>query len=672
MFLLNQVDFKKILRVIFHVFIVVFPFLIYQGFIFNGTSTRSLNLIILMEILAVSFGFLLFKDDTKVSIPKSPITISLLILLISLFASSILGVDFATSFWSKVTRSTGLFYLIHLGLFYTFFVLLFKEESFLRRFIKIFLISAAVFSIGSVLSKDGFGLIFANREWSGFTFGNSTFAAMYLFSAFVMSFYYVFSLDKISRKWWYYLIPFLFVVNPYFLNFDLIISDSAKFESIFSLIGSAQASFGALVASSLMLLVTYIISRVKSLNIQKKLVWASVVGVLIVLFAVVGSLLTPGGAVQNLYKERASAARPIVWELSKKAIAEKPIFGWGVDNFSVAYERYYDNAVMEKVNGFEAWFDRAHNIFIDQAVETGYLGVSIYILVFLTIIGSMLYVILKSKDNKDRLLASVIIIYFFSHILELQTAFETTISYVPVTIFAAVGTIVFYRTYNSLNEGKGEINLSKYFNYIFGFALISLSFWVFFVGTYPILKTEISNGYIRRIGSSDGRLPKYDVIFGSPLDKAGFLNRTFTDLQAGISVDPSILEKPGRIEGFKKELEVFAKEYEEYIFENPNDYRARIKLTDLYIYQRLFEVDNLNLAIENADESIKLVPQAPQSYWQKSVAYLYERKFDLAREWAKKAYDLNPNIEESQRLLKYIEDSIKTFPEIDLYAFKQL
>lgn len=670
MFLVNQNEFKKVLRAIFHVFIVVFPFLIYQGFIFNGTSTRSLNLIFLMEAIAICFGFLLFKDGIKISIPKSPITLSLLLLLIGFFISSIVGVDFATSFWSRVTRNTGLYYFTHLVFFYSLFILLFKENINLRKFIKVFLVSSAIFSIGSLLSKDGFGLIFANREWSGFTLGNSTFAAMYLFSAFVLSFYYVFSLE--NKKWWHYLIPAVFILNPYFLNFDLIISDSAKFESIFSLIGSAQASFGALVASSLMLLVTYIISRVKSLNIQKKLVWASVVGVLIVLFAVVGSLLTPGGAVQNLYKERASAARPIVWELSKKAIAEKPIFGWGVDNFSVAYERYYDNAVMEKVNGFEAWFDRAHNIFIDQAVETGYLGVSIYILVFLTIIGSMLYVILKSKDNKDRLLASVIIIYFFSHILELQTAFETTISYVPVTIFAAVGTIVFYRTYNSLNEGKGEINLSKYFNYILGLFLISLSVGIFFIGTYSIFKTELSNGYIRRVGSSEGRLPKYDVIFGSPLDKAGFLNRTFTDLQAGISVDPSILEKPGRIEGFKKELEVFAKEYEEYIFENPNDYRARIKLTDLYIYQRLFEVDNLNLAIENADESIKLVPQAPQSYWQKSVAYLYQRKFDLAKEWAKKAYDLNPNIEESQRLLKYIEDSIKTFPEIDLYAFKQL
>jgi hypothetical protein len=56
----------------------------------------------------------------------------------------------------------------------------------------------------------------------------------------------------------------------------------------------------------------------------------------------------------------------------------------------------------------------------------------------------------------------------------------------------------------------------------------------------------------------------------------------------------------------------------------------------------------------------------------KSVAYLYQRKFDLAREWAKRGYDLNPNIEQSKKIVDYIERSIKTFPEIDFYTFGQI
>ena len=72
------------------------------------------------------------------------------------------------------------------------------------------------------------------------------------------------------------------------------------------------------------------------------------------------------------------------------------------------------------------------------------------------------------------------------------------------------------------------------------------------------------------------------------------------------------------------------------------------------------------------DDAIKLVPESPQPYWMKAVAYIYMRKFDLAREYAKKAYDLNPKIAQSQKVIDYVERSIKTFPEIDLYFFQQI
>ena len=72
------------------------------------------------------------------------------------------------------------------------------------------------------------------------------------------------------------------------------------------------------------------------------------------------------------------------------------------------------------------------------------------------------------------------------------------------------------------------------------------------------------------------------------------------------------------------------------------------------------------------DTAITLMPQSPQPYWMKAVAYIYMRKFPLAREYAKKALELNPKITQSEAVAKYVEDSIKTFPEIDLFFFKQI
>jgi hypothetical protein len=48
------------------------------------------------------------------------------------------------------------------------------------------------------------------------------------------------------------------------------------------------------------------------------------------------------------------------------------------------------------------------------------------------------------------------------------------------------------------------------------------------------------------------------------------------------------------------------------------------------------------------------------------------KKFDLAREYANKGLALNPDIKISQDLVKYIDKSIKEFPVIDLYTFKQI
>ena len=56
----------------------------------------------------------------------------------------------------------------------------------------------------------------------------------------------------------------------------------------------------------------------------------------------------------------------------------------------------------------------------------------------------------------------------------------------------------------------------------------------------------------------------------------------------------------------------------------------------------------------------------------KAVAYIYMRKFDLAREYAREGLALNPEIKQSQEIVEYVERSAKTFPEIDLFFFRQI
>jgi len=204
--------------------------------------------------------------------------------------------------------------------------------------------------------------------------------------------------------------------------------------------------------------------------------------------------------------------------------------------------------------------------------------------------------------------------------------------------------------------------------------VIVLLFCVFslLVGLVPFVRAQVANGEIRTVGSAEKRISQYPVMFASSVDPYAFLWRAGTDFQRGIAENPAVLNDPQKVQWLKKEAVVFENEYRQYISENPTHFRAHLGLADILIYQRLFEVDKLAEAQQVLDDAIELVPQAPQSYWMKAVAYIYMREFDLAREYAQKAVELNPDAQQSPEVLRYVEESIKTFPEIELYFFRQI
>jgi tetratricopeptide (TPR) repeat protein len=286
--------------------------------------------------------------------------------------------------------------------------------------------------------------------------------------------------------------------------------------------------------------------------------------------------------------------------------------------------------------------------------------------------SAMLYVLFKSKEKEEQILAVVLVVYFVGHLMELQTAFDTTISYVPLTVMAGLATILFGRVLKSSSKINNIWVMPKWSQYTLGGILIAGFSYLLLFGTIPIIKAQTNSGVIRKIGSSEKRIPLYENLFGSPLDRGTFLWKTSTDLQRGVSKNTDVLEDPKSRENFIKEIDVITKEYSEYILNNKLDYRSYVSLASLYMFESLFGIDHLDKAQAILDASIGISPKIPQAYWMKSVTYLYQQKFDLAREWANKGLEINPNIEQSQNIVKYIDDSIKTFPEIDFYFFLQI
>ena len=173
--------------------VAIFPFTYYNSFLYWGTSTRSTLLILMVSILGIIGAVILCKKSTTVSIAKSPILLAIIIYGTSMIISGIVGLSFENTFWSAAPRTTGLWYLFHFALLILCLVHIFANKMHQGRLILTLIISTALYSFLAFLSPEGLGVLFIAFKSDGFTFGNSTFAGMYIFGGFLLSLYHLFN-----------------------------------------------------------------------------------------------------------------------------------------------------------------------------------------------------------------------------------------------------------------------------------------------------------------------------------------------------------------------------------------------------------------------------------------------------------------------------------------------
>lgn len=73
------------------------------------------------------------------------------------------------------------------------------------------------------------------------------------------------------------------------------------------------------------------------------------------------------------------------WKVSWQALKDRPILGYGPENFAIGFDKYYDPSLMgiEKMPGsFEGWWDKAHNFVFDTSIAAGIPALIIYLLLF--------------------------------------------------------------------------------------------------------------------------------------------------------------------------------------------------------------------------------------------------------------------------------------------------
>lgn len=470
----------------FLLLLVLVPFIVDKGVFFPFIEGKAFALRLIATVsLILLAGFLLFgrafqKQEfvlSRVRLLKNPISILMGLFLLSTLVSTILAKDSYRSFTGTVERGEGFMGLLFFILIFYLVLLIFDNQDW-KLFFRGVSASGIIFSIHQIIQLARASWDFGLRPFS--TFGNpSLLAGYYLFVLFA-------NLALLADVW-----PKLSSAkeknttisakkeNLVFLFLPLI-------STIFSILGifltQTRGTYlgfavGILVVSlyfSWKFILEPVLERKKKKTLK---ILIPVLSALLVLIFIIGAfgilvyfsnkaktaqneasfgffdaLTRRLGAMGALQTRLISAGSSLASVNPKNEEINRLLFGWGLDNFNVAYNTYFNPRYFLYE---EVWFDRAHNKVLDVLVMQGLFG----LVLFLGIWGmALVYGLnlakdkispngLDVKDVKDKVYSSIfrnkilisgaILFFVISYFVHDLFLFESPATGVALSVFFA-------------------------------------------------------------------------------------------------------------------------------------------------------------------------------------------------------------------------------------------
>ncbi|MFA6429332.1 MAG: O-antigen ligase family protein [Patescibacteria group bacterium] len=130
--------------------------------------------------------------------------------------------------------------------------------------------------------------------------------------------------------------------------------------------------------------------------------------------------------------------RLIAWKIGWEGFLERPITGWGLDNFHILFNAKY-NPHSLRYGSYETWFDRAHNTVVDVIAMTGILG----FITFFGIFGALFFTVWRAfrKGWIDLPIAAVLtslpVAYFVQNLFVFDHPAGFSMSYLMYALIIA-------------------------------------------------------------------------------------------------------------------------------------------------------------------------------------------------------------------------------------------
>ena len=431
------------------------PLLVSPSFLFPYVFLKSIVFKIIVLLASFLFLFLLFKNKLY-KLYKNWMVISFSLFLLILPILSIFSINFNESLWGGFERMEGVFYYFYLFLFLLILLYILRDNKTWKNIFISITISNILISSLAILQK--FNINIGIMEYAGRiggTLGNAAYlSSVLLFGLIFLSFFF-----------------YRYKKYRIFSSIAIILNIIAIFIS---------ATRGSLLALFFVILLSLLFSIFKKgfLEKKKKIILSSILIIFVLFissififkdFEVIKKVESLRRISNISLSDSTSASRLVIWKYSFDSFIDKPIFGWGLENFDDSFNKYYDNTISEE------WFDRAHNNYLDILITGGIISLLIY-LIFIFFVFKLIYFLYK-EEKIDFISWQIFTFGFLAYLIQNIFIFDTLNTVIYLLFFIAL--------LSYLNNASTKYIISilkvKIISIIFVVIILLLSYFTIFI-----------------------------------------------------------------------------------------------------------------------------------------------------------------------------------------------
>ncbi len=393
------------------------PLIVSSETIFPFQTGKGIAFRMLVEAAAFSY-FCLCIINPKSRPRTGSLFWTVVVFVGVLLLTTVTSPSVSNSFWGNLERMEGAFGILHgAGLFVVAYGLFKRKEDWIRFFVVSLTASIfiSLYAFAQLNSSFRFFPVHEPKEFQpGATLGHHSFVATYtIFQVFFGLFVAVMDRSTLWRV------------------FGLSVSALNLIVFMLAAVRGAQLGMLAALGIGTVLALWYIVKHLKArIALAGMLVTGA--ALFFTILALKDSPLMnklPYG-IQRMSSISLDAwtarTRLLSLQISWEAFKERPILGWGQENFKVAYNRYFDPKHLDYE---QAWFDRAHNKVAEVAVQSGIAGLLSYLIMFIAALAGLIRHLKKCQSRDEQMLALGVIMLGAAYFIQNLFLFDTSTSY---------------------------------------------------------------------------------------------------------------------------------------------------------------------------------------------------------------------------------------------------